>query len=456
MKVNTKVKKDPVYTHEGTPASHINVEQQLRRTVCSCLLWENTFYEDGISVAERIKSLVPKVKPLKVAQIAIEARNQWKLRHVPLLLVREMAKYKTHKIFVANTLSEIIQRPDELTEFLAIYWINGKQSLSAQVKKGLAKAFNKFDAYSLAKYNRNETVKLRDVLFLCHAKPIDAIQDTTWKKLINGTLESPDTWEVALSTGKNKKDTWERLIKEKKLGALALLRNLRNMESVNVNTSLIKQALLDMKTDRVLPFRFITAAAHAMHFESELEQSMMKCLKNRTKLPGKTILVIDVSGSMYSGYISEYSELNRAKAACSLGILVRELCEDAHIYATAGNDGTRVHATQEVPARRGFALSDAIYKMTGPLHGGGIFLTPVTKWLKEKEKDADRIIVITDEQDCAGPGTNAPSNANPFGKYNYLINVGTYKNGIGYDKWIHINGFSESILDFIQAYETIQ
>ncbi|MFO7863430.1 MAG: TROVE domain-containing protein, partial [Salinivirgaceae bacterium] len=105
-----------------------------------------------------------------------------------------------------------------------MYWKDGRQPLSAQVKKGLAAAFQKFNAYQLAKYNRDGEVKLRDVLFLCHANPTSQEQELVWKKLIDGTLESPDTWEVNLSSGADKKETWERLLREEKLGALALLR----------------------------------------------------------------------------------------------------------------------------------------------------------------------------------------------------------------------------------------
>jgi 60 kDa SS-A/Ro ribonucleoprotein len=57
------------------------------------------------------------------------------------LVVREMARASAaHKALVADTLFTVIQRPDEITEFLAIYWKDGKQPLSAQVKKGLARA----------------------------------------------------------------------------------------------------------------------------------------------------------------------------------------------------------------------------------------------------------------------------------------------------------------------------
>ena len=170
------------------------------------MLWENEFYEEGVSIAGRIRELVPKVEAPKVAALAVEARTNMKLRHVPLLLVREMARHATHRSLVAETLVSVIQRADELAEFVAIYWADGRAPLSAQVKKGLAAAFTRFDEYALAKYDRAGAVRLRDVLFLCHAKPVDAAQAALWKRLIAGELATPDTWEVALSTGESAGD----------------------------------------------------------------------------------------------------------------------------------------------------------------------------------------------------------------------------------------------------------
>jgi 60 kDa SS-A/Ro ribonucleoprotein len=259
-------------THEGAPARHISPELQLRRSVLACLLWEKQFYEDGVEIAGRIAELVPKVEAEKVAALAVEARDQMKLRHAPLLLVREMARHKTHRRLVADTLAQVIQRADELSEFVAIYWKDGRVPLSGQVKKGLAAAFPKFDEYALAKYDRGGPIKLRDVLFLCHAKPRDAAQAGVWKKLIWGRLNPPDTWEVALSSGADKREAWQRLLTENKLGALALLRNLRNMREAGVEDELVLSALRSMKATRVLPFRFLAAARYAPQWEDTLER----------------------------------------------------------------------------------------------------------------------------------------------------------------------------------------
>ena len=129
----------------------------------------------------------------------------------------------------------------------------------------------KFDAYQLAKYDRDGPVRIKDVLFLVHAKPKDASQEKVWKDLVDGTLAAPDTWEVGLSAGKDKRETFERLIAEKKLGGLALLRNLRLMQNAGVPRETIASAIEAMRTDRILPYRFIAAARYAPDFEPELE-----------------------------------------------------------------------------------------------------------------------------------------------------------------------------------------
>ncbi len=306
-----------------------------------------------MAIAGRIRELVPKVAAEKVAALAVEAREKMKLRHAPLLLVREMARLATHRQLVAETLFRVIQRADELAEFVALYWSDGKQPLSAQVKKGLAAAFTKFDEYALAKYNRASPVKLRDVLFLCHAKPVDAAQAELWKRLVAGELATPDTWEVALSAGAgvDKREAWERLLAENKLGALALLRNLRNMAEAKVDEQLVRTGLYRMKTERVLPFRFIAAARYAPQWETELEQAMLRSLEGQPKLPGKTVLLVDVSGSM-DAPLSRRAEMRRNDAAYGLAVLLREIAEQVSIYSFSDK-------LVRVPSRQGFALRDA-------------------------------------------------------------------------------------------------
>lgn len=441
-RTNVKTRKSAPRTHEGGLATRISPEEELQRTIVTCLLWEDTFYESGVSIVERIKSLVPQVSPEFAYNLAIDARNKYKLRHAPLLLVREMARNEAHKYLVADALYNVIQRADELTEFLSIYWQDrsgNKKKISNQVKKGLAKAFTKFDAYQLGKYNRDKDVKLRDVLFLTHPKPIDREQAKVWKKLAENTLESPDTWEVNLSSGKEKKETFERLISENKLGALALLRNLRNMKEAGVRKNFIFDALSSMNTSRVLPYRFISAADHAPEWEPELETQLFKSLDKREKLSGNTIVLVDVSGSMTSGSVSSKSTVTPADVASSLAVLAKELSENCKVFVF----GT---LCKEIPARRGFALRSSAKQNHGVGHGTNIFQSIQQAY--REYPNADRCIVITDCQ-------SQDSGSFPF-KNNYVINVSPYKNSIAYRKnVVEISGWSEATLDYIRELEKL-
>ena len=420
-------------THEGGPAKGISAELQLRRSVLACMLWENEFYEDGQEIAARIRTLVPKVKAETVAALAVEARSKMKLRHVPLLLVREMARLETHRELVARTLVQVIQRPDEIAEFVAIYWKDGKVPLSAQVKKGLAQAFLKFDEYQLAKYDRSGPIRLRDVLFLCHAKPRDAEQAAMWKRLIEGELDTPDTWEVALSSGADQREAWERLLRERKLGALALLRNLRNMKQSGVDEALVLGGIDSMKTSRVLPFRFLAAARYVPQWEETIERAMLSSLAGREKLPGRTVLLVDVSGSMNAA-LSRRSEMLRTDAAYGLAILLREVCKKAVTFTFSDR-------LVEVPPREGFALRDALE--TSQPHSG----TFLGRALEQIRETYDRIIVITDEQ----AHDRVPG---PRGR-GYVINVASNKNGVGYGAWTHIDGWSEAVVEYVRVAEQI-
>lgn len=437
------------HTHGGAKSVNVSVKEELNRTVLTCMLWEDSFYENGESTADRIKTLVAKCDNEYVSDLAIKARNDMHLRHVPLLLVREMAR-KGGKI-VSETLVEVIQRPDEITEFLAIYWKDGKCPLSSQVKKGLAKAFTKFNEYQLAKYNRDTDIKLRDALFMCHAKPLDNNQAEVWRKLVDGTITVPDTWEVALSSGLDKKETFERLLEEGKLGGLAVLRNLRNMINANVDLDLIRDRL-KQGLNKALPFRFMTAARYAPALKNEISEAMLSSLAQYEKLPGKTLLVVDTSGSMMAR-LSVKSELTRFDVASALAVLVREVCEDSTIYATAGNDYRRAHATTTVPNSVGLQLADDIVNMKNKIGYGGIFLKQCMDFIADNESNTfDRVIVLTDEQDCDTKCN--PASAKKLGKNNYIINIVTYKNGIGYNSgWTHINGWSERVIDYIYEYE---
>ena len=457
-KLNVKPNYDDIRTHEGAQAwPHASPEQQLRRSVSSCLLWEKQFYEDGIGIAQRIVAEAERCAPEIVAALAVEARSRLNLRHAPLLLLAVLAKTgKGRPGLVSGAIEATIQRADELTEFLAIHAEltgDAPRRFPHQVRKGLARAFRKFDAYQLAKYDRAGAVRLRDALFLCHAKPRDEEQAALWRKLVANDLPLPDTWEVALSGGADKRGTFERLLRERKLGYLALLRNLRNMVEAEVDESLIRDAILARKgAERVLPFRYVAAARAVPRLEPVIDQALLAAIDAMPALSGRTLVVVDVSPSM-DDPLSARSDLTRMDAAAALASMVRG---DLRVFSFSARGYTLVPGTWnqiqhdgrtpvlvEVPPRRGMAGVDAILnsqERNGTLLG-----------LAVQEANAiphDRLIVLTDEQSA----DHVPA---PICGRAYMINVGANQNGVGYGRWTHVDGFSESVLAWIMENERV-
>lgn len=433
MQLNTARSFQHVQTHGGSPAfPHTTPIQQLRRSVLSCLLWESEFYEDGKTIGDRIAELAAKVTPEQLAALAIEARTVQNLRHVPLLLAVELAKRGGS--LVSATIPQVILRADEVAEFLTLYWRNGKTPIAKQVKKGLAAALTKFDAYQLAKYDREKAIRLRDVLFMVHAKPKDEAQAAIWKQLVDGTLPSPDTWEVALSGGADKRETFELLIRENNMGYLALLRNLRGMLEAGVDSGLIRAAILARKgAHRVLPFRYVAAARAAPQLEPAIDQALSEAISGMPVLSGKTAILVDVSGSM-SDKLSARSDLTRMDAAAALASLIHG---DVRVFTFSAR-------VVEVPPRRGMAGVDAILKSQP--HSNTALAEAVNA--VNKQVAHDRIIVITDEQ-----ATSFQRVPDPVAAKAYMINVASNKNGVGYGKWTHIDGFSEGALRWIAEVE---
>lgn len=468
-RLNKASPRKPVFTHEGAKAvGGITPVEQLRRTVMSCLLFEDQFYEDGQSIADRIQTYATKVKPEDLSAIAIEARTHHNLRHVPLLLLSALCKTSSAQkngYLLANTIAEVICRPDELGEFMAIYKKlnnDGKGGLGQrQVKKGLALAFQKFNEYSLSKYNRGKDqvqFTLKDVLFLAHPSPLNKAQQKLWDRLVAGDLKTADTWEVALSAGEDKKETWERLLSEGQLGYFALLRNLRNMSEAGVSTAVINKALRARKggAEKILPFRFTQAARAAPQFERALDDALCANLETMPALPGKTLILVDVSGSMdkalsssgrakpwnskdQSVYVSKAKPLTRMDAAATLASMIN--AEEAVVFTFS----TQLVQTK---GRRGMAGVEEI--INSQRHGGTALGAAVREAIKQ-QPDFDRIIVLSDEQ--ASDIVTNPVKVKSAQRA-YMINLASYQNGVGYKGgWTHIDGFSESVLKFVARSE---
>jgi hypothetical protein len=127
--------------------------------------------------------------------------------------------------------------------------------------------------------------------------------------------------------------------------------------------------------------------------------------------------------------------MRRVDAACGLAVLAREVCEDVQVFTFSDH-------VKKVPARRGFALRDAI--VNSQPHSS----TYLGEAISQVDEKGTRLIVITDEQ--SHDRVSAPKGVG------YMINVASYQNGVGHGDWRRIDGFSEKILDWIIASERIE
>jgi len=273
---------DLTQNHEGANAWRMTPEWELYTTVVTTMGTEDKFYESGDDRVRRIADLVRKVDAGFVAQLAVYAREEMHLRSVPMLLLVELANCHRGDSLVSRAVSRTVQRADEITELLMCYqWRMGKENLhglSSQLRKGLAEAFNRFDEYQFAKYNRTDRkVTLRDALLLVHPKPKDAAQADLFRKILKGNLETPYTWETELSAaGKGKfeseeerdealRESWQQLIRSDRLGYMAMLRNLSNMTNLCIDDEskrMVCSRLSDataVRNSKQLPFRFLAA-----------------------------------------------------------------------------------------------------------------------------------------------------------------------------------------------------
>jgi len=402
----------------------------------SCLLWEKEFYEDGEDIATRIRKLASTCNPTDVAAIAIDCRSNAHLRHVPLLLLCELALTSRGTSLMRETVPLVVRRADELTELAALWWkLHPDTHLPHNLEKGLRSAFTNFKEYHFAKYDRDGDVKLSDVLRLTHPKPADEQHAELYKRVRTRTLAVPYTWEVELSASTDKKFTWTKLLNDKALGGLALLRNLRNMDQAGVDQTDIQRAIHEHDFHRVLPFRFTAAARIMPKFESWLDTALLRKIKDMPQFDGTTIVLVDVSGSMDIP-LSTKSDLTHLDAAATLASVIN--ANSLRVF-------TFSEKLCEVPARRGMAGVDAVVK--SQYHGGtklGLALETLSRVVKEPPR---RLVVITDEQ--SHDRVEAPLDV----QYRYMVNVASARNGVGYHAWTHIDGFSENIIRFMHANE---
>lgn len=224
-----------------------------------------------------------------------------------------------------------------------------------------------------------------------------------------------------------KKEVWEYLSSE--IGYMALLRNLKGMEDAGISRD-IKSKIASRISDkdevarsRQLPFRFLSAYRELgrygyNYFLTALEDALEHSLVNVPVLDGKTLIVIDNSGSMY--YSGGYGSMTYADTANLFGVALAKRANDATVVVY----GSRSNELNFRSTSSTFHIVKNIQAMGGTDTAGTI--------KKHYNESYTRVIVLTDEQygysgyyGYGGDPYEAIAKSTPV----YTFNLAGYKSG---------------------------
>lgn len=421
----------------------------------------DTFYKSANDTFETLKGLIIKCDKEFVAKAAIYARTHFGMRSITHVAASELAKHISGLKWAKDFYTAIVYRPDDMMEILSYHAANNGK-VPNSIKKGFAKAFDKFDKYTLAKYRgESKGYKLVDVVNLVHPIPVEKNKEAI-NALIKGELKSFDTWETELSkTGQIatneeeksdlKKEVWIKLIREKKIGYFALLRNLRNI--IEQAPEMIKEALEQLvneaaiKKSLVLPFRFLTAFEEIQKLTDgkivrdvliALNKAVDISVNNVPVFDGETLVVLDVSGSM-TGKPAQIGSLFAA-------VLIKSNNADFMVFS----DNSQYRNVN--PMDSTITIANSIRFASGGTNFRSIF--------QRANKRYDRVFILSDMQGWIGYETPTREfneykktvGANPF-VYSFDLNGhGTMQ--LPEQNVICIAGFSEKVFDIIKLTET--
>lgn len=407
---------------------------------------ENTFYETGDSRQERFVGLIRKVTqddPAWMQAFIPFLRDEAFMRTASVVALVEYARAggPDADMLIARTL----RRADEPAELLGYYWATngGRKTIAEQIKRGLSfsadKLYNEFNAL---KYDGvSHGIRFGDVIELTHPKlgSRKAEQSQLFRYLLDrrhhpdniraevallpqiaanrdlrqlatadrrnwlrkngndGLKAAGMTWE-SLSEwlpGGMDSEAWEAMIPS--MGYMALLRNLRNFDEAGVSDVVAGQ-VIERLTDpeqvaksMQFPYRFYSAYSNtnSLRWAAGLEKALDLSVQNIPKLAGRSLVLIDVSGSM-TAPMSNKSQIQMCVAAALFGVAQ---------FRAAGFSGDIVQFGQDnknLRMEKGWSvLKGTAYASTNHDVGHSTNLWPA---LRDNYNGHDRVFIFTDMQ----------------------------------------------------------
>ncbi|WP_217207654.1 TROVE domain-containing protein [Streptomyces sp. AC550_RSS872] len=465
-------------TYEGGRGRQRDARSELFLLAVANFVSQQTFYESGGDRDDRFAGLVRELAvtdPVWTAGLLAWLRGEGNLRTAALVGAAEyvqarLAAGATDGPSNRQVIASVLQRPDEPGELLAYWTAVYGRNVPKPVKRGVADAVRRlYSGRSLLKYDTaSKGYRFGDILNLVHAAPDP---DKPWQgELFRYALDrrhNPDTavppassrtlvahrelmalpveerralvtsqdgaerlaaagmtWEALAGwlQGPMDKAAWEAVIPS--MGSMALIRNLRNFDEAGVSDEVAARVAArisdpaEVARSRQFPFRYLAAYRHApsLRWAYPLERALGHSLANVPALPGRTLILVDRSGSMW-GPLSDRSKLNRADAAAIFGTALALRAKKADLVE---------FGSTSAPVK--FRGGESVLKILGRF--GGLGGTDTTEAVRRHYRKHDRVLIVTDEQ-YAYSHHGDPTEQVPADVPVYTWNLAGYRAGHG-------------------------
>ncbi|WP_406257154.1 TROVE domain-containing protein [Streptomyces nigra] len=466
-------------TFEGGRGRERDARSELFLLAVANFVSQKTFYESGADRDDRFAALVRELAvsdPEWTAGLLGWLRTEGNLRTAALVGAAEYVKARLDAGACdgpANrrVVDSVLRRPDEPGELLAYWTATYGRNVPKPVKRGIADAVRRlYSGKSLLKYDTaSKGYRFGDILNLTHAAPdpakpwqgelfryaldrrhhpetaVPPVSDavlTAHRELMavpvgqrralvtsEGGAErlaaAGMTWEALAGwlQGPMDKAAWEAVIPS--MGVMALVRNLRNFDEAGVSDEVAARVAArisdpaEVARSRQFPFRYLAAYRHApsLRWAYPLEQALGHSLANVPALPGRTLILIDRSGSMFWSRLSDRSELNRADAAAIFGTALALRARKSDLVEFGSTSAA-------VPFRAG----ESVLKILGRF--GDLGGTDTTGAVRAHYRRHDRVLIVTDEQ-YAPSHHGDPTEQVPADVPVYTWNLAGYRAGHG-------------------------
>lgn len=384
-------------TYEGGAAFEKSLEQDWLNNLFSNML-ENRFYESAEDQMERYikltKQMLVKYGPKFVARAAVFARNELGMRSISQLTAAMLNPiyFEGKRDFYKN----YMHRPDDVSEIFAILESRGEKRSHGLVK-GAGDYLSGLSGYQMDKYRMTKkNWSMIDLINITHPK------SEVIDKFCRGTLEKAGTWEQKMYAAKSKEErnkNWRELVEQQKLGYLALIRNLNNILAAGVSESWIETYLVPQLTNAdkihkslVFPYQIYVAykslKVKEVNTVFALNKAFRTSIDNIPDLEGKSLVVLDVSGSM-TDRMNGYTSMT-IKEVCA--------CYAAAIYLA--NPDSEFIKFGDMAQKCDYNRLDNVFNIIAQMQhndicGFGTNIVPVWNML---DKHYDRIFLFSDMQ----------------------------------------------------------